>query len=208
MFAFLDGLDWLDNPWAQSHQGAGLYASLVLADEVPPQWEDWYFEWLWQESDPQTGLWRRNHIGSSGPRGIFPNLAGTFHYLSNHEYAHRPLHYPAQLVDFCLDLYDRKLWPKLGTVVSFAEVDWVYCLTRSVAQSGHRYDDSRVALTSFAASYIPFLESLDKATDEGWNDLHGLFGAMCGLAELQQSVRGLLRTDEPLKLVLDRRPFI
>lgn len=31
---FLNGLNWLDGPWGQSHQGAGIYASLVLAGEV------------------------------------------------------------------------------------------------------------------------------------------------------------------------------
>lgn len=205
---FLNGLNWLGDPWGQSHQGAGIYASLVLAGEVTSQWEDWYFGWLWDEADSRTGMWRRDHVVPIGARGVFPHLAGSFHYLFNHEYAHRPLRYPAKMVDFCLDLYEKKLWPKLGVVVSFAEVDWVYCLTRSLRQSGHRFKESRAALESFAASYIPYLQGLDKKTDDGWNDLHQLFGATCCLAELQQSVPGLLKTEKPLTLVLDRRPFI
>ena len=205
---FLDGLDWLNNPWAQSHQGAGVYASLVLADEVPLEWEDWYFGWLYENADPKTGLWRKDHIGNAGPRGVFPHLAGTFHYLFNHEYAHRPLRYPDKLVDFCLDVYNRDLYPVLGKNTSFAEVDWVYCLTRALQQSGHRFADARVALEKFATDYTAMLLGLDKQTHDGWNDLHNLFGVSCCLAELQQAVPGLLRSETPLKLVLDRRPFI
>ena len=32
--AFLAGLDWRTNPWRDSHRGAGLYASLVITEEV------------------------------------------------------------------------------------------------------------------------------------------------------------------------------
>ena len=35
-----------------------------------------------------------------------------------------------------------------------------------------------------------------------------LFGGVCALAELQQTLRGELISDKPLRLVLDRRPFI
>jgi len=30
---FLDSLDWVENPWGDSHKGAGLYAAMVLTDE-------------------------------------------------------------------------------------------------------------------------------------------------------------------------------
>ena len=62
------------------------------------------------------------------------------------------------------------------------------------------YDD-------FAGRYIANMEALDEK-DETLNDLHMLFGGVCGLAELQQTLRGKLTSDVPLKLVLDRRPFI
>ena len=35
-----------------------------------------------------------------------------------------------------------------------------------------------------------------------------LFGNLCAFSELQQALPGFVRTDRPLKLVLDRRPFI
>ena len=220
MLALLGALDWARNPWRESHRGAGLYAALVLAGEVGPDWEDAYFRWLAAENDPVSGLWRRGCVasvnenraaganqGAGASRSIFPHLAGSFHYLFNHEYARRPLPHPAALVDTCLEI--RRADPfSLGAAVGFAEVDWVFCLTRALRQSGQRYSEARTALEDFCAEYIPFLLGLDAASDEGLNDLHTLFGAACCLAELQSALPGLLRTDKPLRLVLDRRPFI
>jgi hypothetical protein len=206
--SFLDHLDWCWNPWGESHKGAGVYAALVLAGEVGLGWEDRYFAWLWNEADPETGFWRKGAVQAGGPAILFHHLAGSFHYLFNHEYARRPLRYPAMMVDSCLRVAADNLFLPLGRAVGFAEVDWVYCLHRAVRQSGHRVEEGRAALRKFAARYVDYLASLDPLTHDGLNDLHQLFGAVCALAELQQALPGLLRTKRPLRLVLDRRPFI
>jgi hypothetical protein len=209
--AFLDSLDWRNNPWMESHRGAGLYAALVLAGEVNLEWEERYFTWLWEEADPQTGLFRKGRASRAvdDPHNpIFPHLAGTFHYLFNLVYARRPLRYPENLVDTCLEIYQRRAYPLLGEKVGFAEIDWVFCLNRAARQSGHRCAEAWEALSGFAQTYVRFLLSLDPETDEDFNDLHRLFGALCCLAELQQALPGQLRTQRPLRLVLDRRPFI
>ena len=52
------------------------------------------------------------------------------------------------------------------------------------------------------------MDTVDHTTDDRFNDLHMLFGAVCALAELQSALPGEVRTTVPLKLVLDRRPFI
>lgn len=218
LYSLLDGLDWAENPWTASHQGAGIYAALVLQGEAGPEWQNWYFDWLYEEADPETGFWRKgmakpvlNGDSFSGKRktpSIFPHLACSFHYLFNHEYAHRPLRYPKQAIDTCLSIRKDHLWETLGRSISFAEIDWVYYLNRSLRQCHHRYEESKAALRSFAEEYLNYLESLDPETDDGFNDLHTLFGCTCALAELQAALPGELRSDIPLKLVLDRRPFI
>ncbi len=211
MAAFLDRLDWRANPWRESHRGAGLYAALVLAGEVNLEWEDRYFAWLWEEADPITGFWRNGRVApvphADAEPTIFPHLAGTFHYLFNHEYARRPLRYPAAIVDSCLGLYHEGRFP-LGLSISFSEIDWVYCLSRALRQCGHRFQEARWVLEGFTERYITYLSDIDPQTDDDFNDLHLLFGMVCCLAELQQAVPGLLRTQRPLRLVLDRRPFI
>jgi len=218
LYSLLDHLEWTQNPWLASHKGAGLYAALVLQGEADGQWQQDYFDWFWQEADPETGFWRKGNIvlihegdsfsGKLPFPTIFPHLAGSFHYLFNHEYAHMPLHYPEKLIDTCLKILDQNLWVNLGQKVSFAEVDWVYCLTRAMRQTPYRFSEGKEALRRFAARYISYLDSLDPMTDDGLNDLHTLFGSVCALAELQSALPGEIHSEKPLKLVLDRRPFI
>ena len=208
MEGWLDALDWLKNPWTASHKGAGLYVSLVLTGAVQLAWQDRYFAWLWENSDPQTGFLRRGcvlPVQHGNTLSIFPHLAGSFHYFFNHMYARRPLRYPQAVIDTCLRIYEKNEYP-LGARVGFAEIDWVFCITRSLRQCGHRFAECQEALRSFAGRFVPFLCGLD-SRDAGFDDLHSLFGALCCLAELQQALPGLIPTERPLKNVLDRRPF-
>ena len=104
-------------------------------------------------------------------------------------------------------IFEKELFP-LSRFVGFAEIDWVYCLTRSLRRCDHRVAEARRALAAFAERHIAFLTSLDPETDDGLDDLHSLFGTICALAELQSVLGDRLRSDRPLRLVLDRRPFI
>lgn len=207
---FLDALPWRDDPWLASHRGAGVYAARLLAGEASDTWQARYFAWLDAACDPGTGLWRAGCVTAPFRWGAsrFPHLAGTFHYLFNYEHAGRPHPHAERLVDTCLDLWRAgDEWP-LGRTVSFAEVDWVYCLSRASGQSGHRRDEALEALRTFAADYVDFLSGLDWDAEDGACDLHRVFGATCALAELQQVLAGDVSAEPGLRLVLDRRPFI
>ncbi|MDR1283560.1 MAG: hypothetical protein LBK99_22470 [Opitutaceae bacterium] len=217
---FLDELDWEKDPWNASHQGAGVYAARVITGEASSEWETRYFAWLWREADGVSGFWRRGTVGAtggetksgSGTKPLFHHLAGSFHYLFNHEHARRPLRFPEAMIDSCLRIRRENLWPALATVVSFSDIDWVYCLTRAVRQCGHRFGEVHVALHEFAMDYCDFLSGLVRIAEERrtppFEDMHMLFGALCALAELQTALPGVIRTKNPLRLVLDRRPFI
>lgn len=219
LISFLESLHWQNNPWLDSQKGAGIYATLVLNNEVGLDWQRWYFDWLWENADPVTGFWRTgfaNYAKNQGIAPIFHHLAGSFHYLFNHEYAHMPIRYPHKVVDSCLEILKNGcqqeeqpiLGSRLGRGIGFSDIDWVYCLNRSQRQCGHRYKDCRQALKSFAEKYIHFLLSVHPETHDDFNDLHWLFGMVCALAELQQALPGCIITEKPLQLVLDRRPFI
>lgn len=204
---FLDQLDWLEVPWSQSHQGAGIYAALNNAEEATPEWNDWYFEWLWNESDPETGLWRKGRV-TAAVRPAYEHMAGSFHYLFNHEHAKMPLRYPEKMIDTCLDMYqNRTIRSNFGQKVDFLEIDWVYCITRALRQCNHRYEECVATVTDFAEKYLDFLLSLNAESPE-LDDLHMVFGAICCVAELQRFLPGSVITEKPLRLVLDRRPFI
>lgn len=206
---FLDSIDWKVNPWTDSHRGAGIYVSMNLSGLATPAWNRRYFRWFWDNADPITGMWRKGYAGDPSTCRSFIHMAGTFHYLFNHEYAHMPLRYPEKLIDTCIEMYDRDHVRKdFGRHADFLEIDWIFCLTRASRQTPYRFEDVRSRLRDFTAGYIDFWRTADWEKDETINDLHMLFGGVCALAELQQTLRGELITDKPLKLVLDRRPFI
>ena len=216
LYNLLDNLDWNNEPWPQSHQGAGIYAAMVLTDSVDAKWADDYFDWLWENADPDTGMWRKGAIGN-GEAEPFMHMGSSFHYLFNHEHAHRPLRYPEKLIDTCIMLYEKNIIgcdrhyykaENFGKYIGFLEVDWAYCINRASRQTPYRHEDCRNVLKKFAIEYIDFLNNIDIETHDGFNDLHMLFGTTCALAELQQALPGFIRTSKPLKLVLDRRPFI
>ncbi len=208
--ALLDGLDW-KKPWGASHQGAGAFAALFISGVATPAWQERYFSWLWNEQDPVTGLWRKGMLRDAGqPEGavLFDALAASFHYLFNHVAARRPLRYPEAMIDSALRVRKENLYPALGGGVGFAELDWLYCMTRPLRQCGHRHAEVLAELRAFTHGYAHKLLELVARAPTPFEDLHALNGTMAALAELQQTLPGLLRSERPLKLTLDRRPFI
>ena len=206
--AFLAGLNWKGSPWNNSHQGAGLYASMVITRTAPLQWQRWYFAWLREQCDPVCGMSPKGAY-ENGTAPLFEHMCGWFHYMFNHAYARMPIPHADKLIDSCLDMWQKKeLGPRFGEMVGFKEIDWVFCISRACRQTAHRFGECQAALKEFEESYIAYLDGLDWEKDEEFNDLHMLFGAVCAIAELQNALPGTLETTVPLKLVLDRRPFI
>ena len=206
LYEKLESLDWVGEPWSQSHQGAGLFAALTITRSVTAQWQDWYFDWLREKCDPVTGI---SYAGKHGVKPLNHHLNGWFHYLFNHNYAHRAFPNPEKLIDSCLDMYAKnELGETFGKTCNFAEIDWVFALNRAACQTGYRYGESKAALRDFAGKYFEYLDSVDGDRDESFNDLHMLFGAVCCIAELQLALPGEITSTVPLKIVLDRRPFI
>ena len=219
LYALLDGLDWVHNPWPQSHQGAGVYAALINAGETTPEFCENYFEWFRANADPVTGFWKKGYVEhapyekehyappAQGP--IFTYMAAGFHYLFNHEHAKMPLVYPEKMIDSCIRMYDENALPDyFGKRAGFIEIDWIYCLNRAMRQTSHRFEEGKARLADFAVKFVEQLNNTDHETDDFFNDLHMLFGTVCALAELQAALPGKIITDKPLRLVLDRRPFI
>lgn len=206
MTDFFDSLDWRRIPGGPAHRGAGLYAALNLGGSDCKEFNKNYFEWLWENADPDTGLWRKGC--QDGQMSIWHHMGASFHFLFNLEHAHIPLRYPERLIDTCLNMYRNEPLGGFGKSAKFVEVDWVYCLTRASQQTSHRFDEVMATIEEFAEKYLEYWFTVDFDRDRNINDLHELFGGVCCLAELQRALRGKLYSEIPLKLVLDRRPFI
>lgn len=196
---------WEVNPWPASHRGAGILPCLTNTDMVGLEWKNWYFDWFWEHSDPEIGFFT---YGNREGIELYKHMAGGFHYMFNHEAERRPYRYPEKIIDSCLTLMEDARSVKMLDHCGFLEIDVVYALTRAMRQTPHRFYEGKAALEKFAEEYIEMMMGLDPMTDESFNDLHMLFGAVCCLAELQTALPGKILTTKPLRLVLDRRPFI
>lgn len=204
----LNELRWADDPWGASHLGAGIYAALKLNEEVEQDWEDTYFNWLWEHADSEYGFWKDGAIGK-GKAPLYHYIGSGFHFMFNIEYARMPLRYPEKIIDLCLELYhSNEIGHDFGHDIGFISIDWVYAITRSLRQTGYRRTDCITALKEYAEKYVDWLYSIDYKSHDKFNDLHMLFGTSCALAELQSALPGELQSRKPLRLVLDRRPFI
>ena len=136
------------------------------------------------------------------------HMAGSFHYLFNHEHAHMPLRYPDKVIDSCIELWDNNSWELFAKSMGFIDIDWVFCMTRAMQQTCHRWDEAMVCLEQAAQRMTELITRVGADRIKNENDLHAIFGTVCCLAELQRALRGRIITEKPLKLVLDRRPFI
>ncbi len=218
LYALLDGLDWKGDPWPQSHQGAGVYSALANAGEDTYEFQKSYFEWFYDNADPETGFWKKGVADKAqcsekrsvgGQASLYCYMAAGFHYLFNHEYAKMPLRYPEKVVDSCIKMYTQNGLPdNFAKGVGFLEIDWLYCLNRAKRQTAHRFEEIKALIRDFGEKYVEYLYSLEYRRHDGFNDLHMLFGAVCALAELQTALPGEVITERPLCLVLDARPFI
>lgn len=209
--AFLESLGWDWHPWDMSHQGAGYYAAMALCCDMPMEWHDAYFDWLAANVDQATGIGREG--AHNGKRSMIHHLAGWFHYMFNHIYAHRPMPNAEKAVDTMIDYYSNDLrYAKghpFGKIMGFAEIDWTFILNRASMQTGHRREEAKALIREFADKYLDFLEAdIENAYKTRFDDLHMLFGAMCAIAEMQLALPGEIKSTVPLKNVLDRRPFI
>ncbi len=205
LYDFLENeVKWQVDPWAESHKGAGILPSLTNTDMVGLEWKDWYFEWMWEHTDPVTGFITYGDVSRFEP---FRVMASGFHYMFNHETERRPHRYPEKVIDSCLEMMTGTE-ERFVRRCDFIDIDVVYTLTRSMRQTPYRFYEAKQVLEQYAERYLAMFYAIDYENDKFFNDLHMLFGAVCCLAELQSALPGKIRTTKPLRLVLDRRPFI
>ena len=218
LYSLLDGLDWQCDPWPESHKGAGVYAALVNAGEETEKFCEYYFDWFRENADSVTGFWKKGYSDKApysekrnvgNHSSVYPYMAAGFHYLFNHEYAKMPLVYPDKVIDSCIKMYEDGALPlSFLKGFDFIEIDWLYCIHRASRQTTHKNEKVKALIYDFAQRMTGFLTDTDFESDDGANDLHMLFGTVCALAEMQQALPGIVKTEKPLRLVLDRRPFI
>lgn len=202
---FMDKINWSKEPWLGAHLGAGIYASMLLTESVTEEWEDYYFEWLDRNADPQTGLWKKDAL-EGAPK--FHYLASAFHYVFNYEYAKRALPYPKELLNTCIQAYYDGECIDFSKAMGWADIDFTYLLARVQRRAGTKFEETQKILTEITDGLISQLLADDILDNKTFNDTNTLFAIVSALAVLQDALPGYIKTSKPMRLVLDRRPFI
>lgn len=205
--ACLQKLDWENRVYSDSHKGAGFGAIYALSPELAkPEWFDAYFSKCDELFDARNGM-----MGVGKPAGgDSDQIGGTFHYQFIYEYFHRRMPYPQQRIDAVLGLQqaDGYWHPKNHLWLT---LDAIYMLTRTLRYCHHRPDEVRRAICRAMDSVMADVFHPDsRATAFGAKlGVHSLTAAISMAAEVQQFLGAEgVATDWPLRIVLDRRPFI
>ncbi len=205
--AYLSQLDWKKAVYNESHKGAGIGAIFALCPGLgSPAWFAEYFAACESLFDPRNGL-----MGQDKPAGgDSDQVGGTFHYSFLFNHFNRRMPYPQPRIDAVLgtqqaDGYwrpDNHLWLTL---------DAMYLMTRTLRYCDYRAQDVRAAVRgimrrAMAEFYSP--RGRGKSFT-GHLQVHLVTCAISIAAEAQQFLGAQeVITDWPLRLVLDRRPFI
>ena len=204
---FLETLDWRKNVYGDSHKGAGIGSIYALVPELgTPEWFTEYFAFCDSVIDPNNGL-----LGREKPRGgDADQIGGSFHYHFLYTHFNRPMPYPEQRIDAVLGLQQPDgYWHPTNHL--WMTLDPIYLMTRSLRQSPHRFVDVQASVRRIMRVLQREVYSAKgrRKTISGKMAVHTLTAALSIAAEAQQFLGSHeVITEKPLKLVLDRRPFI
>ncbi|MBC7783206.1 MAG: hypothetical protein H7144_05150 [Burkholderiales bacterium] len=210
--AYLATLNWKTNVYSDSHKGAGIGAIYALVPEVAgdepaaTRWFDAYFSTCDALFDPANGM-----MGvDKPPGGDSDQIGGTFHYAFIYESFNRRMSYPEPRIDSVIGLQQPDgYWHPTNRL--WLTLDAVYLLTRTVRHHAYRVDDVRAVVRRVMDVVMQdvFSEAGREKTFGTGLCVHSMTCALSIAAEAQQFLGAdEVITDWPLRLVLDRRPFI
>lgn len=178
--------DWHDQ-WLGSREVWGACMLVLGAKQTPPEWREALGQWLDDEQDPSTGLWRK-HIRAADR---YQTLAGAFHILSLYHKLGRPVPQHHRIIDSVLSMQKLRGAPKglfsgldrphLGELHAAVVLDW---MTRVEA---YRVRDVIRALARLGRNVEQYFRSSETLPFEH-DDAHGVLVRMRLLAALQRSI--------------------
>jgi hypothetical protein len=204
---FLATLDWRGKVYTESHKGAGVGAIFALSPNLrSPSWFGRYFAACESYFDPHNGMMGRDKPAE----GDADQIGGTFHYSFLYENFNRHMPFPEQRIDAVIRLQladgywmeSNHLWMTL---------DAIYLMTRSLRYGPRRFEEVRAVVRRVMEILSREVYSPEgrKRTFTGHLAVHLVTAAISIAAEAQRFLGAdEVVTEEPLRLVLDRRPFI
>jgi hypothetical protein len=205
--AYLKRLNWHTGVYQESHKGAGIGSIYALVPALgTSKWFSEYFATCDDLFDPHNGL-----MGLGKPTsGDTDQIGGTFHYSFLCEFFNRQMPYPEKRIDTILGLQRRDGYWLLDNPL-WMTLDAIYLMTRTLRYCPHRYEDVRASVQNSLKILQEDIYSRDgrRKVFSKPGGVHLLTAAINIAAEAQQFLGAEeVITDWPLKIVLDRRPFI
>jgi hypothetical protein len=205
--AFLNTLNWKTNVYRDAHRGAGIGAIRALAPGLRSvEWFAEYFAACDERFDAKNGL-----MGEDKPAtGDTDQIGGTFHYAFLYEYFHRRMPYPERRIDTVLGLQREDGFWLEGNYL-WLTLDAIYLMTRTLRYCAHRQEEVRASVRRAVRAVEAAAWSAEgrKRSFSKGQAVHAATVACAIAAEAQQFLGAQeVVTDWPLRLVLDRRPFI
>ena len=205
--AFLNTLDWRKAVYTESHKGAGIGSIYALVPALGnPKWFDEYFAVCDSLFDPNNGL-----MGKDKPSGgDSDQIGGTFHYSFLYQHFSRHMPCPERRIDTVIRLQQPDgYWMESNHL--WMTLDAIYLMTRTLRYCPYRFQDVRSVVRRVMGILMREVYSPEgrQKTFVGRLAVHTVTAAISIAAEAQQFLgAGEVITDRPLRLVLDRRPFI
>ena len=205
--AFLNTLDWKTKVYTESHKGAGVGSIFTLVPSLgTPEWFEKYFAACDALFDPNNGLMGKE----KPPGGDSDQIGGSFHYSFLYQNFNRHMPFPEPRIDSVLRLQlPDGYW--MTTNHLWMTLDAVFLMTRTLRYCPHRFDDVCAVVRRVMGILMRDIFSAEgrKQTFTGRLAVHSVTAAISIAAEAQQFLGAKeIVTERPLKLVLDRRPFI
>lgn len=205
--AFLETLDWKTGVYQGSHRGAGMGAAYYLLCGPDPAWFSAYFAKCDALFDPRFGMMGRGK--ASG--GDFDTIGGTFHYGFLYETFRRTMPYAEARIDAVIALRQPDgYWHPTNRL--WLTLDALYLLTRATRVTTHRFDEVQRVVIETMRTLARDVYSADgraKTFGDAALPTHSVMAAISIAAEAQRFLGAeVIMSERPLRLVLDRRPFI
>jgi hypothetical protein len=205
--AFLQTIDWEKNVYLGSHRGAGLGSIRYIVPELnQPEWFKVYFETCDSLFDRNNGLMGKNKPAG----GDFDQVGGTFHYSFLYETFHRRMPFPEARIDAIIGLQQPDgYWDKTNHL--WLTLDAIYMMTRTLRHAPHRFENVGTAVRRALTALMDdvYGDAGRVRSFGGQMPTHSVMAAVSFLAEAQIFLGSdQVITERPLRLVLDRRPFI
>lgn len=170
----LENIDW-PCQWTSGFWGGPMMYS--TSHSCTKEWIDTVIDWLNENLDPETGMWRKNTI----PENKYQPLGGFVHIYPIYELHGKVFPYPDQVIDSVLALQNEHGFWFEGDSFSYLDMDALYAYAAMLRLSDYRKAEVRESVMKYYTYLEHILEDQNayaKITTHGLLCLASTYGLL------------------------------